>query len=190
LNAARQLSSLWKPRLAAKLLTQPPPAAFTGRAKEAVQESIRLLQLVYDGLLERHTAEATDQLLQAIKGQHHFELLAGLIAWVQQQPQLVTAASTDSNLHAQLWGGAMLVVGELIMSANFCAPTSAAKHVEDLTVPLDERGMAAAPHQWQQHHQQQRAGAAVHVMHCIHSLHHHTFGTCEKLVLVHHMPTG
>jgi hypothetical protein len=75
LTAARQLSSLWKPRQAAKLLNQPPPAVFTGRAKEAVQESTRLLLLLHEGVKACHNAESAEQLLQALQEQHHFKRL-------------------------------------------------------------------------------------------------------------------
>jgi hypothetical protein len=108
LSAARQLNSLWKSRQAAKLLTAPPPAAFTGRAKEAVLESIRLLELFYAALDLNAAAAAAQQIIKSIFQQSGFlQLLASLTAWLQQSPDFAAAPPWPSRadvaeVHAML----------------------------------------------------------------------------------------
>jgi hypothetical protein len=137
LSAARQLSSLWKSRQAAKLLKVPPPAAFTGRAKDAVQESTRLLQLLSAALDKSVAAAAADEILQSMFQQSGvIQLLASLTAWLQQSPDLAAVPPCPAVL---MWLSCMQCFMQLFTLMVGCA-SDLAGCAEQLTCVLDDAG--------------------------------------------------
>jgi hypothetical protein len=122
-TAARQVVALWKSRQHAKLLKQPPPAVFSGRAKEAAQETRRLLLLVADELTADHTDDcsttAAQQLLTSfmqVQAGALPQLLAALIAWLQQLPQqLAATVGRTSYSPAGLWQLCMCCLSGIII---------------------------------------------------------------------------
>jgi hypothetical protein len=145
LTAARQLSSLWKPRQAAKLLTQPPPAAFTGRAKEAAQESSRLLVLLFEALAAVHGATASEQVLHGLFQQYEVvKLLATLTAWVQQSQSFAHAQSGRGlpldAAAADVWVSSMDCFTQLLAMLIRCQPANKAVYAGQLAQALDSAG--------------------------------------------------
>jgi hypothetical protein len=107
LGAARQLVSLWKSRQASKLLKQPPPVAFSGRARETAHETFRLLMPVTDEIMAEKSSAAEQQLLSnmmQVQAGAFAQLLIALTAWLQQLPELAAALSAGrAGCPAQLW---------------------------------------------------------------------------------------
>jgi hypothetical protein len=142
ISVARQLSSLWKPRQTAKLLNQPPPAAFTGRAKEAVQESTRLLKLLAKALQLNISATASQQVLHGLFQQlKAVELLATLTAWLQQLPNFA-AGPLENNCRAMyMWMGCMESFMHLLLILTSCQPAGVAAYAGQLAQALDSAGV-------------------------------------------------
>jgi hypothetical protein len=162
LDAAKQLSSIWKTGPHAKLLRRPPPAAWEGRAAEAWDETILLLNALLDStseVLARDPMEAADTkgLIDNWEKHQLAGLLARLVVWLQQGPEVrleqnVASSSSSSNSSRSsllLWDLCTECLGKMF---EVCAndetldimpgspPPQLLQHLENMTLALDEAG--------------------------------------------------
>jgi hypothetical protein len=102
LDAAKQLSSIWRAWPHAQLLQRPPAAAWGGTAAEGVDQSTALLKALHDALnnklaCEQCAAISMEQLLKGLEQHQLGVLLARLIVWLQQSPEVRLEESAGSS---------------------------------------------------------------------------------------------
>jgi hypothetical protein len=109
-----------------------------------VQETSRLLQLLDEALDIEMDTQLACRLSHICTQQYSLPgLVAKLIVWVQQQPQLCTAEGSEGNLHAKLWRGAMRSGGSLLHVVPLCYEEEPLL-VEQSVMAFDDAGEAAA----------------------------------------------
>ncbi|KAF6257390.1 hypothetical protein COO60DRAFT_1234878 [Scenedesmus sp. NREL 46B-D3] len=140
LSAARQLSSLWKSRQHAKLLKQPPPAAFSGTAKEAVLDTTPA-----EAARGRAGLDACCRSLAGNTAEPVWSLCAsaaagrsdGLAATAPRASHWVPGARGS---HAALWSACMHRIYAFRLLVKNCSSHSALL-VEQWTCALDGAGL-------------------------------------------------
>jgi hypothetical protein len=153
LDAAKQLSSIWRAGPHAQLLQRPPVAAWAGKAAEPVERSISLLQALHDALTQGHpcddSAAKTEQLLKGLQQHQLAGVLARLLVWLQQRPEVrlhqPAGSSSTSNIDSSsssvlLWHWCMVVlraVCDITLGVhvwnNMC-------YMENFTCAMDKAG--------------------------------------------------
>jgi hypothetical protein len=170
LDAAKQLSSIWRTGRHAKLLQRPPAAAWGGKAAEAVDQSTALLQALHAGLIYitqgpacDDSAAGADRMLEKLEQHQLVGLLARLMVWLQHLPgvRLEQSASTSNSSSGSsstsstsdsssrsllLWHwciGVLHEVSAIVIRAWDSRPDEpelVLPHVENITCALDEAG--------------------------------------------------
>jgi hypothetical protein len=157
LDAAKQLSSIWTTGSRAKLLQPSPAAAWGGKAAEAVDQSTALLKALHDVLnnifaWQQQPAASMEQLLLGLEQHQLGSLLARLIVWLQQWPEVsleqpAGSSSSSSSTASDMWWCCMACLSSLlgfITAACKSKPESTSESVlhymEHVTTALDETG--------------------------------------------------
>jgi hypothetical protein len=155
LDAAKQLSSIWKTALLPKLLQRPPAVALVGKAAEAVDQSIALLHTLHSGLTQSHASDdnvaSTQQLLNGLEQHQLAGLLARLTVWLQHRPEVRLELSASSSSKCMvLWQTCITVLRKfanilmrMVARVWYGRPDARAEvmpYIEGYTCALDKAG--------------------------------------------------
>uniref|UniRef100_A0A383WAD6 Uncharacterized protein n=1 Tax=Tetradesmus obliquus TaxID=3088 RepID=A0A383WAD6_TETOB len=184
--AAKRLSTLWKTDVNFKILQRPPPAAGESKADEAMRQTIALMETLARSLVvsvSLGSAASMKQLLQGLEQQQAAKLIAQLLVWLQQLPQVsveqAAAGSSSSSsgsgglLANSMWAACMVALNNLsafVFKYQRMQTTQAVPHVEHLATALDSAGLfdswqsclpGPASKQQQQQQQQQQLCSSI-----------------------------
>jgi hypothetical protein len=99
-EASSKVALLWRSRDYSKLLLRPPPDAAAASSEPMRTTQLLLFQVSSTLAVVQHSAstlQMKEQLLQQLLVEHRLpELLAKLLKWLQQQPQLLQLAGNNA----------------------------------------------------------------------------------------------
>jgi hypothetical protein len=127
------------------MLKSPPPAPADSSDIEAVAaQSERLLAQMEAALKAVDTAACAEQLLTRYRTDYFylFKLIAGLIAWLQRWPELVSGMIGYSgvSVYARLWLHVMGQFLSLLAVLRLCGAETKEQYAQHLAVVLDDAG--------------------------------------------------
>jgi hypothetical protein len=155
LDAAKQLSSIWKTGPHAKLLRRPPPAAWEGLAAEAWDETSLVLKPLLAALLDAGPLEAADtkRLLDNWEQHQLAGLLARLVVWLHERPEVrleqsaASSSSSSSRSSLLLWTLCVICLARMLDiyaidldNMPGSPPSELLQHLESMTLAIDEAG--------------------------------------------------